>query len=158
MLEILETFPTIRLRRLCQHPSLRKLIAEHQVSINDLVLPLFICSGNDIKNPIVSMPGHYQWSMDRLDEEIEAVTALKISVVILFGIPDRKDALSSTAFQTEGVIERAIQRIKVQAPQLLLIVDVCFCEYTNHGHCGVVVIKIVEVIMMSMMTKPIMNY
>lgn len=135
---IFGTFPTIRLRRLRRHPSLRKLISENEVLISDLVLPLFIRSGNGIKNPIVSMPGHYQWSVDRLDEEIESVTKLKIPAVILFGIPDRKDALGSAALQSDGVIQQAIQRIKVQAPELLVIVDLCFCEYTSHGHCGVV--------------------
>lgn len=131
-------FPTTRLRRLRYHPKLRDLIRETTLDVNDLILPLFIHHGEDVCHPIASMPGHYQLSVDQLPEEIEEILALGIPGVILFGIPEYKDSLGSESYSDEGIIQTAISRIKDLAPELLVISDVCFCEYTDHGHCGVI--------------------
>ncbi len=132
------TFPTSRLRRLRASVSLRDLVRENSVSLNDLVFPLFIKEGQNINNPIASMPGHCQLSLDQLDAEIEALTQLKISAVMLFGIPGSKDELGSDSLNQNGIIQKAIRKIKQLAPHILVMTDVCFCEYTDHGHCGVV--------------------
>jgi porphobilinogen synthase len=129
--------PSVRLRRLRQHPRLRDLVRETTLSVNDFVLPLFIKAGEGVKRPIASMPGHYQWSLDRLDEILNAVVSSRIPAVILFGLPQVKDDRGSNAWQDHGVVQQAIQVIKSQNPQLLVIADLCFCEYTSHGHCGV---------------------
>ena len=129
-------FPAIRLRRLRQHPQLRALIRETSLSINDVVLPLFIRHGEKIKNQIASMPGQYQLSVDQLPKEIAEITQLKIPAVLLFGIPAHKDNVGSASYDDQGVIQKAIASIKKTAPGLLVMADVCFCEYTDHGHCG----------------------
>jgi porphobilinogen synthase len=130
--------PPKRLRRLRTHPQLRTLISEHRLSVQDLVLPLFIKAGHNLKIPISALPGHYQWSVDRLPEMLELVGQAGIPAVMLFGIPSYKDAEGSSSWDPEGVVQQAIRVIKKQAPQILVIADVCFCEYTDHGHCGVV--------------------
>jgi len=127
----------VRMRRLRQHPKLRQMISEHQLSVHDLVLPLFIYEGENIRRPIRSMPGHYQLSLDQLDEELAEIEALNIPAVILFGIPKEKDVCGSSALKPEGVIPSAIRYIKSKLPHLIVISDICFCEYTSHGHCGV---------------------
>ncbi len=132
------SYPTTRLRRLRSNPQLRRLIRETELTINDLVAPLFIHHGNNIKNPITSMPEQYQWSVDRLDEALQEIAEYHIPAVILFGIPAHKDPIGSAAFADNGVIQQAIQYIKQQLPELLVIADVCCCEYTDHGHCGIV--------------------
>ncbi|AIT63731.1 Delta-aminolevulinic acid dehydratase [Coxiella burnetii str. Namibia] len=134
----IDALPRVRLRRLRQHPGLRELISEHRLSVKDMILPLFVRAGQKIKNPIASMPGHFQWSVDQLDEEVERIEASQLPGIILFGIPDFKDATGSSALQPDGVVQQAIQRIKKKAPRLLIVADLCFCEYTDHGHCGVV--------------------
>lgn len=131
-------FPVTRLRRLRRHSKLRDLVRETRLHVNDLVLPLFIRHGSGIKNPIASMPGHFQWSVDQLAGEIKQITALGIPGVILFGVPAKKDATGSDSYSAQGVIQTAIAAIKKQAPDLLVIADACFCEYTDHGHCGVI--------------------
>lgn len=130
-------FPAVRLRRLRANPALRNLLQQHQVTVQDLVLPLFIKSGKGIKQPIQSMPGHFQLSVDQLPAEIAAIKKLHIPAVILFGIPATKDSLGSSALSAEGVVQTATKVIKDLAPELLVISDLCFCEYTDHGHCGV---------------------
>src|SRR3990167_1373377 len=130
-------FPTTRLRRLRGHENLRQLIRETQLSVADFVQPLFIHHGKNIHNPISSMPGQAQISVDKLEEEIKNITALKIPSVLLFGIPDHKDGEGSSSWHPEGVIQRATKEIKRVNPDMLVIGDVCFCEYTDHGHCGV---------------------
>jgi porphobilinogen synthase len=119
------------------HPTLRDFVRETHLSINDLVLPLFIRHGVNEKRPIASMPGHFQWSVDRLQEEIEEIITLGIKSVILFGIPENKDGMGSDSYSDDGVIQQAIRLIKSVAPKLLVISDICFCQYTDHGHCGV---------------------
>lgn len=126
----------VRLRRLRQHPKLRDLVRETHLNINDLVMPLFIKAGSGIANPIRSLPGNFQYSVDQLDAEINEIVRLGIPAVLLFGIPDYKDADGSAAWQDDGVVQQAIKRIKALAPDLCVMVDVCCCEYTDHGHCG----------------------
>ena len=130
-------FPQTRMRRLRQHPRIRDLIRQTRLSIDDLVLPLFIREEGD-SQPIASMPGHSQLSLQDLATEVQAITQLKLPAVLLFGIPANKDAEGSFSWRPNGVIQQAISLIKDVAPQLLVISDVCFCEYTDHGHCGVI--------------------
>ena len=129
-------FPILRLRRLRQHPVLRDLIRETQLTLNDLIFPLFIKGERGERLPIPSMPGHDQIPLEKLAEEIEELLALGISAVILFGIPGKKDSVGSESYDSCGIVQRAIQKIKEIAPELLVISDLCFCEYTDHGHCG----------------------
>ena len=131
------SLPGLRLRRLRKHPALRRLINETVISTDDLVLPLFIKSGEGIKCPIESMPGQYQLSVDQLPNEIKVISELNIPAVILFGIPDEKDEKGLSSLNDNGVIQQAVRQIKQLAPEMLVITDLCFCEYTNHGHCGV---------------------
>lgn len=131
-------FPNTRLRRLRGHPKLRDLIRETRLTPYDFVMPLFIHHGRGVQAPIPAMPGLYQYSVDQLDEEIERIVELGIPGVILFGIPAHKDPLGRDSYSDQGVIQTAISRIKDLAPELLVISDACFCEYTDHGHCGVI--------------------
>ncbi len=130
-------FPQTRLRRLRSHPRLRDLVRETELSPNDFILPLFIRSGKETRIPISSMPGHAQITVDLLEDEVREITSLGIPAVILFGIPESKDAIGSSSWDHQGVIQQAIRRIKDTTPELLVITDVCFCEFTDHGHCGV---------------------
>lgn len=131
-------FPQMRLRRLRQHDSLRRLIREHRLNLDDLVFPLFIKSDLSSKQEIASMPGQYQFSINDLKKEAKEIYQLGVPAVILFGIPSTKDEHGSDGFADDGIIQRAIAEIKLAAPDLLVISDICLCEYTNHGHCGVV--------------------
>lgn len=131
-------FPTTRLRRLRQQPKIRALVRETSLSVDDLIMPIFIKSGDNIRNPISSMPGQYQLSLDQLNQEIAQIQELGINGVILFGIPESKDPEGSAAWDDNGLIQTAIRQIKQLAPDLVVISDLCFCEYTDHGHCGVV--------------------
>lgn len=131
-------YPTTRLRRLRKNKSIRDMVQETQLSVKDLVLPLFIKHGNGIKNPISSMPGQFQISIDMLEEEIKSIVELGITNVILFGIPEHKDPLGKDSYSDDGIIQRAIPVIKKIAPHLLVTSDICFCEYTDHGHCGII--------------------
>lgn len=130
-------FPHTRLRRLRHSPALRNLVRETQLNVDDLVLPLFIRHGANIKKPISSMPGHFQLSIDQLETEIKSILALGIKTVLLFGIPEHKDEVGSDSYANNGIIQTALPIIKAIAPDLLVMTDVCFCEYTSHGHCGV---------------------
>lgn len=130
-------FPKTRLRRLRQSPQTRNLARETTLRVEQLVLPLFIIHGRGIKNPISSMPGHFQFSLDNLKDEIKIITDLGIKNIILFGIPEHKDNLGSDSYADNGIIQQAIVLIKNLNQELLIISDVCFCEYTDHGHCGV---------------------
>ncbi len=130
-------FPTTRLRRLRAHPVLRNLVQETDFDLNDCVLPLFIRHGNQSVD-ISSMPGHRQLCLADLPKEIENVSQLGIQAVLLFGIPEKKDALGSDSYAAQGMIQQAIKAIKKTNPAMYVITDVCFCEYTPHGHCGIV--------------------
>jgi porphobilinogen synthase len=114
----------------------RRMLAETIVRPEHLILPLFVRDGTDVVQPIASLPGHAQWTVDRLEAEIDEIVALGIPAVLLFGIPDAKDAEGTGAWDPEGSVPRAIRAIKARAPELLVIADVCLCEYTAHGHCG----------------------
>lgn len=131
-------FPKTRLRRLRGYAHIRSLVQETRLHPSKLVLPLFIKHGSNVKNPISSMPGHYQLSVDQLDSEIKLIQDLGIKSIILFGIPEYKDPLGADSYSTNGIIQTAIPIIKKIAPDMLIISDVCLCEYTDHGHCGVV--------------------
>lgn len=127
-----------RNRRLRNSAALRSMVRETILQKEDFIYPLFIIEGENVKNEISSMPGIYQLSLDRLMEEVEEVVSLGISSVILFGIPAEKDATGTGAYNDEGVVQRATRLIKEKHPELVVIADTCLCEYTDHGHCGVV--------------------
>ncbi len=131
-------FPQLRLRRLRRTETLRALIRETQLNVSDLIYPMFVVEGEGIKEEISSMPGISRHSPDRLKEEIEEIAGLKIPAVLLFGIPQNKDEAGTSAYQPDGVVQQAIRVIKNTAPELIVITDVCLCEYTSHGHCGIV--------------------
>ncbi len=130
--------PTVRPRRLRLNANLRRMVQETELNPSDFIYPLFIRHGNNIQQPISSMPGQFQWSIDRLKAEIPSIVALGIPAVILFGIPETKDACGSDNYNPDGIILRAIRAIKDIAPDLVVISDMCFCEYTDHGHCGII--------------------
>ena len=130
--------PTIRPRRLRGSQMLRDLVCETRLDVKSLIYPLFVVEGKGIKNEIQSMPGVYQWSLDLLAGEAREIESLGISGVILFGIPDSKDELATEAYRADGIVQRAVATIREHAPNLLVVTDVCLCEYTSHGHCGVV--------------------
>ncbi len=131
-------FPTTRPRRLRATPALRALVRETELSPRDFVLPLFIRPGKGEKRPISSMPGHFQYSVDEAVKAAGEAAALGVPALILFGIPDKKDAKASGAYAAGGIVQKAARAIKDKHPELLLIADLCFCEYTDHGHCGIV--------------------
>ena len=133
------SFPELRLRRLRRTGALRALFQETHLDIGDLIYPLFVIEGNQLKQEIASMPGIFRYSVDLLPEEAEEIARLGLPGVILFGIPQNKDELGSSAYHPEGVIQQAIKIIKETVPELVVVTDVCLCEYTSHGHCGVVV-------------------
>lgn len=128
----------IRRRRLRATENLRALVRETAVSVSDLIYPVFIIEGQNIKNPIDSMPGIYQYSIDRIDEELTRIREAGIRGILLFGIPSHKDECGSEAYNEHGVIQEAIRHIKKVFPELVVIADICLCEYTSHGHCGMV--------------------
>ncbi len=129
-------FPTTRLRRLRYHPAVRELVRETRLSPAALILPLFVRPGENVRREISAMPGNYQLSPDLLAREVRQAAELGLGGVILFGIPAEKDPAGSDAVSDSGIIPQAIRRAKQAAPELLLVTDVCFCEYTDHGHCG----------------------
>ena len=132
----MKEFPLHRPRRLRRHPRLRDLVREHAVAVEDLVYPLFVYHGRDLRREIPSMPGQYQRSLDRLGEAVDEAVGLGIPALLLFGIPAEKDATGSGASQEAGLVQEAARLIKDRSPETLVITDVCFCEYTDHGHCG----------------------
>ena len=132
------SFPTHRPRRLRRNENLRRMVRETHLSVNDFIMPLFIVPGSEVTNPISSMPGIAQLSVDRAVEECKEIRDLGIPGVILFGIPDHKDPVGSDAYADDGIIQTALNALKEEVPGLLLMTDVCFCEYTDHGHCGII--------------------
>jgi porphobilinogen synthase len=134
----MSTFPIVRMRRTRQSEQLRSLVRETHLSVDQLIYPLFIAEDLSEPREIAAMPGIMQWSLEALGREIERIVALGIPAVLLFGIPSTKDEVGSQAYAERGIIQRAIQRIKAVAPQLVVMTDVCLCEYTSHGHCGVI--------------------
>ena len=131
-------FPVSRLRRLRKTPALRDMFRETRLTPSDLIYPVFIVEGAGIRNEISSMPGQFQLSVDNVLRECEELGGLGIGAVLLFGIPGRKDDVGSGAYDNDGVIQQAVRAVKESFPELIVITDVCLCEYTSHGHCGVV--------------------
>jgi porphobilinogen synthase len=131
-------FPDYRPRRMRQSEAFRRLIRETVLTTDDLILPLFTIGGKGVKNPIASMPGHFQLSIDNLVKTAREAFEAGIPAIMLFGLPDKKDALGTSAYAKDGIVQRAVQTLKNKLPDLAVITDVCLCQYTDHGHCGVV--------------------
>ncbi len=131
-------YPQVRMRRLRQTPTLRRMVRETSLSRDDLIMPLFVRPGSRVKKEIVSMPGNFQMSVDMLVEEAKALEGAGVPAIILFGIPEKKDAVGSQAYSDDAIVCRAIEAIKKTCRSLCVITDVCLCEYTDHGHCGAI--------------------
>ena len=131
-------FPDYRPRRLRQNGAFRRMIRETRLHVEDLILPLFAVNGTDVKNPIPSMPDHYQLSLDQLVKTARQAFEVGIPAIILFGVPDKKDKLATGAYADQGIVQLGIKAIKETLPDLAIISDVCLCQYTDHGHCGVI--------------------
>jgi len=127
-----------RTRRLRKSENIRRLVRETKLSVDDLIYPLFIEEGTDIETKIVSMPGIKRFSLDRISTELDEVVSLNIPAVLLFGIPSEKDDEGTETWNKDGIIQQAVRFIKKNYPSLYVITDVCFCEYTSHGHCGII--------------------
>ncbi len=131
-------FPTYRLRRLRMTEALRAMVRENHLRLEDMIYPLFVRPGTGESRPVASMPGVYQFSVDKLVEEVKEVASLGILAIILFGIPEHKDEMATEAYAENGIVQQAIRAIKDAVPSMTVITDVCLCEYTSHGHCGIV--------------------
>lgn len=131
-------FPFVRHRRLRANAAIRSLVRETQLTVRDLIYPLFVVGGENKKEEIPSMPGAYHFSLDRLGEELDEIVALGIQGVLLFGVPEEKDECGSSAYHEHGIVQEATRFIKRRHPKLLVVADTCLCQYTSHGHCGVV--------------------
>jgi len=129
-------FPEYRARRMRANENFRKMIRETNLLPDDFILPLFVIGGKDVKNPIPSMPGHYQFSVDNAVKKAKEASDLGIPAIMLFGIPDKKDSLGTAAYNKNGIVQKAVKEIKNKIPELVVITDVCLCQYTDHGHCG----------------------
>jgi len=128
----------VRPRRLRKTPAIRDMIRETHLSVKDFIAPLFVKPGHGTRDPIPSMPGQFQFAVDTLVQEVRELWDLGIPAVILFGLPDRKDALGSRSWADDGIVQQAVSSVKAAVPDMVVITDVCFCEYTDHGHCGVI--------------------
>jgi porphobilinogen synthase len=133
------SFPENRPRRLRRTEALRRMVRETTLSVDNLMYPLFVCPGKGVHREIASLPGQYHLSVDQLAREAESIAKLGIPSVILFGLPEKKDKVGSEAWHPEGIVQRAIRALKKAAPDLVVAADCCLCEYTTHGHCGVIV-------------------
>ena len=131
-------FPVSRLRRLRKTPALRDMFRETSLAREDFIYPLFIVEGNNVKKEISSMPGQFQMSIDNILRECEELQSLGLNSILLFGIPETKDAVGSGAYDANGIIQKALGAVKKEFPEMLVVTDVCLCEYTSHGHCGVI--------------------
>ncbi len=131
-------FPDYRPRRLRQNEAFRRMIRETRLAVDDLILPLFAIKGRNVRNPIESMPGHFQLSVDQLIKAATSAKNLGIPAVMLFGIPEAKDPLGTRAYAADGIVQTAVKALKDKLSELVVITDVCLCQYTDHGHCGVV--------------------
>ena len=130
-------YPEYRPRRLRQNENFRRMIRETTLTVNDFIYPLFVTFGKNVKKPIASMPGNFQLSIDHLVKEVMSARDLGIPAVILFGIPEKKDEVASGALGDKGIIQKAVKAVKDAVPDILVITDLCLCEYTSHGHCGI---------------------
>ena len=131
-------FPDYRPRRMRSNENFRRMVRETRLGCEDLILPLFAIGGKGVKNPIDSMPGHFQLSLDNLVKVAREASELRIPAIMLFGIPEKKDALGTAAYAKDGIVQQAVKAVKDKVPDLAVITDVCLCQYTDHGHCGVV--------------------
>lgn len=131
-------YPVNRMRRLRRSETLRRMMREVSVSVDDLICPLFVTNGLDVKLQVPSMPGVFHYSVDALVKESRELAELGVPAVLLFGLPSRKDELGTEAYSTDGIVQRAVRALKKAVPELVVITDVCLCEYTSHGHCGIV--------------------
>lgn len=131
-------FPDYRPRRMRQSEAFRRMIRETALTVDDLILPLFSIDGKGIRNPISSMPGHFQLSVDNLIKTAKEAEGLGIPAIMLFGIPGKKDALATSAYAKDGIVQKAVKALKDKLSHMVIITDVCLCQYTDHGHCGVV--------------------
>ncbi len=131
-------YPAVRLRRLRMNEYVRKMVRETRLAPENFIYPMFVCPGKGVKKEIGSMPGNYQWSVDLLVGEARSLKALGVGAVILFGIPASKDERGSSGYDDQGIVQEAVRALKREARELVVITDVCLCEYTSHGHCGVV--------------------
>lgn len=129
-------FPDYRPRRLRQSSAFRRMIRETVLTTHDLILPLFAIDGKNVKNPIASMPGNYQLSIDNLVKIAKEAYGLGVPAIMLFGIPEKKDTMGTEAYRPDGIVQKAVQELKAGVPDLAIITDICLCQYTNHGHCG----------------------
>jgi len=134
----MSSFPVTRLRRLRRTEVLRSLVRETRLDVSDLVYPLFVCPGEGIETPLEGLPGIAQRSVDRLCDEAEEAYHLGVGAVILFGIPEEKDEVATGAYASDGIVQQALVALRRRVPELVLVTDVCLCEYTSHGHCGLV--------------------
>jgi porphobilinogen synthase len=132
------TFPVTRLRRLRRTDALRSLVRETRLDLADVVYPVFVCPGEEVEEPLPGLPGIARRSIDRLCDEAEHVQAAGVPALLLFGIPEEKDDVATGAWEDDGIVQRAVRALKQRLPELVLVTDVCLCEYTSHGHCGVV--------------------
>ncbi|MDO9566444.1 MAG: porphobilinogen synthase [Candidatus Desulfaltia sp.] len=137
-------FPEYRPRRLRQNEAFRRMVRETVLSVDNLILPLFVIDGTGVKNPIQSMPGHYQLSIDNLVQTANNAYKLGIPAIMLFGIPKSKDPLATSAYAKDGIVQKAVKTLKNKIPELIVITDVCLCQYTDHGHCGIVNGQIID--------------
>lgn len=131
-------FPDYRPRRLRKNENFRRMIRETKLSVDNLIYPMFVVPGQKVKKPIASMPGNFQMSVDHIVREAARMKELGIPAVLLFGIPEKKDEIASGALAKDGIVQRAIRAIKEKVPEILVVTDVCLCEYTSHGHCGMI--------------------
>lgn len=131
-------FPEVRMRRLRRTQNIRKMVQEVQLNMNDYIYPIFVIEGQDIKNEIPSMPGIYQFSLDHLLEEVQRAVDAGVIAIMLFGIPAKKDECGSEAYNDDGIIQQAVRLVRTHYPELVISTDVCMCEYTSHGHCGLI--------------------
>lgn len=131
-------FPEVRMRRLRRTQNIRNMVQEVQLNMNDYIYPIFVIEGQDIKNEIPSMPGIYQFSLDHLLEEVQRAVDAGVIAIMLFGIPAKKDECGSEAYNDDGIIQQAVRLVRTHYPELVISTDVCMCEYTSHGHCGLI--------------------
>ncbi|MFW6284577.1 MAG: porphobilinogen synthase, partial [Desulfosalsimonas sp.] len=131
-------FPDYRPRRLRQTGAFRRMVRETTLKSDDLIMPFFAIGGKDVKNPVPSMPGQYQMSVDNLVKTVKHAADMGILAVILFGLPDKKDPLGTRAYAKDGIVQKAVRAVKDKCPEMMVITDVCLCQYTDHGHCGIV--------------------
>lgn len=131
-------FPEVRMRRLRRTQNIRNMVQEVQLNMNDYIYPIFVIEGQDIKNEIPSMPGIYQFSLDHLLEEVQRAVDAGVIAIMFFGIPAKKDECGSEAYNDDGIIQQAVRLVRAHYPELVISTDVCMCEYTSHGHCGLI--------------------